>query len=186
MDGIHRRIDFLKTALRDPDVGAVTMSSKYVINGVLKRIRVPANVVIELGPGEGILTKFLLRNLPPEGKLLAIEPNAAFVKTLAGIDDSRIRIIQGKAQDIIQNAAHYGFANADLAVASIPFSLLNGVDRNKIIQDIHSALAPEGVLIVFNQYNPIMYLPLKKMFRTVSLSYELRNIFPCFIMEAKK
>lgn len=186
MNAFTRRVHFLKTAVSDLEVGAITMSSKYVIKNVLKHISGPLNTVIEYGPGEGTLTKIILQHLSPQGKLIAVESNSEFVNILGGINDRRLHIIHGKAQDAVKKLDKYGVDTADAVIASVPFWFLDKKEREGIIKDAYSILAPGGTLIIFNQYQPLMYALLKKIFGVASISFELRNIPPCFIMHAKK
>ena len=186
MNRIHQRINFLKTAICDRKVAAVTMSSTYLIRRVAKLLPKRLDTVIEFGPGEGVMTRALLKRLSFQGKLFAVETNGEFIKILERIDDPRLSIIQGKAEDVVSHMQKRSQDKVDLVIASIPFSFLKSHERRKLVNDTHDILLPGGSFIVFNQYNPLMYAPVKKIFGAVSVFYELRNILPCFIIRAKK
>jgi len=166
-------------------VGAISISSHYIINKVMGLIHGPLNNVVEYGAGTGVMTKALLKKLSPEGKLIVIESDSQFVKILKQIKDPRLHIIKGCIQDQILDAAH-GFSNIDLAVSSIPFSLLTPAQRQTIISDTKKILTPEGSFILFHQYWKSALTPLKKNFAKVSVFFEFRNIFPSFILQAEK
>ena len=57
MRSLVERAHFLKNALSDRKIGAVTMSSDYVIADVLRRLPKNPRLVIEYGPGEGAVTR---------------------------------------------------------------------------------------------------------------------------------
>lgn len=185
MTTLRERAHFLKHAVLDPQVAAVTVSSRYVVNNVLRRIAKRIDLIIEYGPGQGVMTQALLPRLSSHGRLIAIESNHEFVTTLARIRDPRIEVIQGNVQDVIPALKKRGISDADLVVSSIPFSFIKTADRIKIIKDTHDLLGSQGSFIVY-QYSPLMYKPLKQFFTNVSLTFEPRNFLPYFIMHAKK
>jgi len=161
------------------------MSSKYLINRVLKHLVKPLNTVIEYGPGNGVMTKALLRHLSPQGKLLVIESDARFIKELNQIHDERLEIIQSRVQDLFLDQISI-FCQADAIISSIPFYFLTPADRLKVISETHKTLAPGGNFILFHQYRLLTLRQLNKSFNSVSVTFEPRNIFPCFILDAKK
>lgn len=179
------RFAFLKTALRDKDVGAISISSQYVIDRVLRYVPTTARTVLEYGPGEGVLTKALLHRLPATGTLIAIETNQDFVAKLTAINDPRLIVLEGKAQDEVVTVAATTPAPIDVAVASIPFSFLSPSERRDVVDATRALLAPDGVLIIFHQYTPLMYGILKEYFADVSVSFVARNMLPCFVMCAR-
>ena len=186
MEQLRKRINFLKTFVRDRNVGALTITSRFVIQEVLKYIPVSVRTIVECGPGEGVVTRALLKRLAPEGVCLAIETNKEFVSLLhERIHDPRLQIVHGYAQDMITHADTHDIGSVDLIVASIPFSFLMPSDRLRIVGDAHKLLAPKGKLIIFN-YTPLMSRPMKEVFGNASISFELRNFFPYFIMIAEK
>lgn len=186
MDRVRERIKFIKTFKSDKDVAAIVASSRFVVRDVIKHMPHGARNVIECGPGEGIMTRTLLKHLHSEGTLLAIESNKEFVDILNRMRDSRLRVVQGKAQDVIHHAKLHGISSADVILASIPFSFLTSSERTQFIYDAHTLLAPQGTLIIFHQYSPLMYGNIKKIFGRVRLLMEMRNLPPCFIMVARK
>jgi phospholipid N-methyltransferase len=185
MENIVKRTSFFKSALADPEIGAVSASSGYVISDVLRRLAKNPHLIVEYGPGDGVITRAMLRVLPPDARLVVVEPNAEFLSVLGEINDSRLTVIAGKAQDLSPEQLRE-FKNADAVVASIPFSFLTQEERSKVISDTYELLAPNGKLIVPHQYSWLMRKPLQQKFGFVSLSFKMRNFPPCFIMEARK
>jgi phospholipid N-methyltransferase len=181
---LPERLIFLLRSLTGK-VGAISISSHYIINKVMALIHGPLNNVVEYGAGTGVMTNALLQKLSPAGKLIVIESDSQFIKILKKIDDPRLHIIEGRIQDQFLDAAH-GFSNIDLAVSSIPFSLLTPTQRQKIISDTKIMLTPEGSFILFHQYLWLAITPLKENFKKVSVFFEFRNIFPSFILQAEK
>ena len=185
MDELRERINFLKIFIADKNVGAFTVSSRFVVKSVMNHMPQSLHTVIECGPGEGVMTRAILKHLSPDGTFLAIEANKGFASLLRGMDDSRLQIVEGKAQDMIMHAKESNIGDADFVLASIPFTFLTSAERVGIVRDAHKLLAPKGRFIIFN-YSPLMYPIMKKIFGNASLSFEARNLPPCIIMTAEK
>lgn len=185
MQRIRERINFLKVFTTDKHVGAVAASSRFVVEGVIKHVPQGIKTVVECGPGEGVLTRALLAQLPQDGTLLAIESNKEFIGILQDIHDPRFKITEGKAQDVADHVKNHHLTLIDFAVASIPFSFITPSERTRIVRDIHGVLREHGVFVIFN-YSPLMYRTMKKIFGNASIGFEFRNILPCTIMVAQK
>lgn len=186
MDRVRERIKFIKTFKSDKNVAAIAASSRFVVRDVIKHVPHRVRTIIECGPGEGVMTRMLLKHLHPEGTLLAIESNKQFVCLLNRMRDSRLRVAQGRAQDMLKHAQHNSIVCTDVILASIPFSFLTQWERTQFIRDAHALLVPRGTLIIFHQYSPLMYRNVKKIFGDANLSLEARNLPPCFIIVARK
>lgn len=179
-------IIFIKNWIEDPSVAAIASSSKYVTQRVIKTLPVNAKTVIEYGPGDGVLTLKLLKHLPKDAKLLVIEANENFAKQLEKINDSRLIILHAKVEDAIHQLPELGFNQVDAVVSSIPFSLIDPGDRSIIVQKTHEVLNTGGRFIIFHQYKRAIIPTLKTFFTDVHTSFEILNLFPCYIFNAQK
>lgn len=184
-----KQINFFKIALLDRKIGAITRSSKYVINAVVRNFDGQIlHRVVEYGPGDGVMTREILNRMPIDGQLIAVETNPKFLKVLKKIDDPRLRVINRAAQEVSKELKHQNRTDFDLVVSSIPFSILKSADREKIVSNTFNMLKKDGKFIIFHQYSLLMLDLLNKYFDTnaVKTQFELRNILPCFIMSARK
>ncbi|HSM77148.1 MAG TPA: hypothetical protein VLT57_05975, partial [Bryobacteraceae bacterium] len=68
----------------------------------------------------------------------------------------------------------------DAVISSIPFSFLTEDERHEILAQTRELLPAHGVFIVFHQYSRLALKPLRAHFESVTMSFELRNVFPCF------
>ncbi len=179
--------DFLKVAFSNPHTGAIARSSRYVVRIVLDLIsgRKPSQI-IEYGPGDGVVTRELLKQLPPDGRLLAVEIDPEFSKILESIHDPRLGVINGTIQDVSRDIEAHGFHKVDLVVSSIPFSSLSSREREEVVCLTQKILVPGGMFVIFHQYSSIMVKPLKKYFGQIEVRFEPRNFLPCFIISACK
>lgn len=184
---MEESVKFLRNALRGEKVGAVSRSSKFVIKEVLKNIgESNLGTVVEYGPGDGVLTKELLKKMPESGKLFVVELDPNFVVELSKIKDKRLHVIHGKIEDISENPDKYNIEKADLVVSSIPFTFIKKDEREVIVKNIEKNLSDEGRFIIFHQYSLLMQRIMKKYFKNVESFFEPRNFLPCFIIVGKK
>lgn len=183
---LKKRFNFVRTALFDFRVAAIASSSKYVVKRVEEALPFNLNFIVEYGPGNGIMTKALLKRLSPAGKYLAIEANKNFFDGLKQINDKRLIPEHGLAQDVAKFFSAHKLASADAIVSSIPFTLLTKQERHDLLKTTRDILMPQGKFIVFHQYSTFPLKELRQHFREVKVRYELRNIFPCFIFYCTK
>ena len=87
-------IDFIKIAMKDyKKVGAITLSSRHTIRRVLRGLKPGYKYIVEYGAGNGVVTKEILKHLPADGRVVAIElnerrPGAASEERLRPVDDA--------------------------------------------------------------------------------------------------
>jgi phospholipid N-methyltransferase len=147
-----RPLDFLLGFLRNPrEVASIVPSSRFLTRRVRECGDVEsARVVVELGPGTGVMTGPLLERMPGESVLIAIEINPAFAALLRReFDDPRLRVHEGSAVDIEAALAAQGVEKADLVVSGIPFSTLDeGVGR-ATLEAAKRVLAPGGRFVAY-------------------------------------
>lgn len=179
-------LQFLKVAFRDYKVGAWSPSSRFLVRRVLRYIESNPTIVIECGPGEGVMTRALLGKMSPEGTLIVIEPNIQFVQMLQKIPDRRLRVIEGTVEEVLGQWEKYAIPEADLILSSIPFSFMKPVEREIFISRMYDRLREGGMCIVFHQYYPLAKKILEKVFKRAVVTYEWRNFLPCFVFIAKK
>lgn len=180
---MKKQVEFLKNAILGKKVGAISRSSKYVIERVIKNLKGSrAAVVIEYGPGDGVLTRELLKIIPQNGKLVAVELDANFIRALKKINDPRLLVVSGTMENVSADITRYGVSKADVIIASIPFSLIHRKDREMVVLNSARSLTAEGKLIIFHQYSKLMEPYIKKYFKKTTSTFEPRNFFPCFIM----
>jgi len=182
---MQQKIDFLKTALKDFKVGAITASSKYAARRIVKEIPPTCQSIVEYGAGDGIITKKILEKLPANGKIIAIELNPGFVSQLKEIKDLRLEVAEGDVSVFSQNLANSDSPRIEAVISGIPFTFFKPRIREQIIRATYDLLAPGGIFIVY-QYSTFILPELKKYFPEIKTIFEPRNLPPYFIMKARK
>ena len=181
------KVHFLKTALQDYKVGALTPSSDFVVKQILKKLPHHSRAcIVEYGAGDGVITKALLAHMPRDGQLIAIEMNPHFVALLKNIHDPRLHVIQGNVIKVCKDLSDLQLPRIDAVISGIPFSFLHPNERHLVASQTFQNLSEHGRFILY-QVSPLMLPYLKRYFKKkVALSLEVRNFPPYFILAAEK
>lgn len=178
--------NFLKIALGDfIHVGEIFPSSPWACRSVVKHLHSSPKVVVEYGPGNGVVTKQILKRLPKKSRLISIEVNEHFLPQLRDIDDSRLKIIHGDVLEVSQKLREYAPKGVDAVISGIPFTFIAPSQRSKVVQATRAALREGGRFIVYQNSTKLRSL-LTSHFDEVDSFFEPRNIFPYFIMVARR
>lgn len=178
-------IEFLKTALRDHRIGAITKSSPQTIARVVEAIPRSCSYLVEYGPGDGTVTRAILDRLPRDGRLVAIERNASLFGALQELRDERLTVVHGDILEIAPRLHELPIPRIDAVVSCVPCTILQPHEREQLVRDTHRALAPGGAFIMY-QYSPLMAPLLRRYFGGVRFSFAPLNLPPYFVMTAKK
>ncbi|WP_173021567.1 class I SAM-dependent methyltransferase [Lewinella sp. W8] len=172
-------LSFLREALRSfRSTGAIARSSPALVQKLVEPLpqNRPLNIV-ELGPGDGCVTRAILEKVHPQSRVTAFEINEAFVARLASIEDDRLRVLGIGADQLTH---HFAPASVDYVVSSLPLSMIDKATKAAILQQAQTVLRPNGRFLQF-QYALQDYGLLKDYFHRVSVSFTLANLPPAFI-----
>jgi len=174
-----QRIDFLRGFLRRPhQVGSVIPSSRFLERRLVELAELAdARAVVELGPGTGGTTRALLRALPGQARLLAIELEPEFVRLLGRIRDPRLAVERGSAAELTAIVAAHGLPPLDAVISGIPFSTMEAEHGRRILCQIRDALAQNGRFVAYQVRDRVGELG-TEVFGRPRIELELRNIPP--------
>ncbi|MFQ5515619.1 MAG: class I SAM-dependent methyltransferase [Myxococcota bacterium] len=147
-----RPLDFFKGFLRNPkEVGSVIPSSRFLTRRVLQCGRVDrARVIVELGPGTGVLTGEILRRMRANARLVAVEINPRFVRLLRrSFPDPRLTLHEGSSEELEKALLQADATEADLVVSGIPFSTLARPTRRATLEAARRVLGPGGRFVAY-------------------------------------
>jgi phosphatidylethanolamine/phosphatidyl-N-methylethanolamine N-methyltransferase len=145
-------LEFFKGFLKNPrEVGSVIPSSRFLTRRTLECGEVrDARVIVELGPGTGVLTRHALEHMRPDAKLVAIEISRDFVEVLkTEFPDPRLYVHHGSATEIEAALAKVGAREADLVMSGIPFSTLERGVGLATLRAAKRVLAPGGRFVAY-------------------------------------
>jgi phosphatidylethanolamine/phosphatidyl-N-methylethanolamine N-methyltransferase len=145
------RLTFFREFLRHPgEIASIVPSSRFLERRLVDVAAVAtAHLAVELGPGTGGTTAAVLRALPADARLLAIEINARFANLLRSTPDPRLLVHLGSAVEISDVLAQRGLPAPDIVLSGIPFSTTPAAIGRRILLGAWRALAPGGRLVAY-------------------------------------
>lgn len=178
---------FFVNFLRDWKIAAALPTSSFGVQKIRHEIDFAhARVIVEFGPGTGVISRELLEYMRPDAQLILIERNPKFVKILRKtLRDPRVSLCEGSAEDVQQLIHASGNTTADVIVSGIPFSDIKEPARSTIIRNAFDALSPHGRMITY-QYRRAAEKMLRNVFPRIRRVRELRNLPPLWITIAEK
>ncbi len=182
---MKQHLNFFKIAIKDYKVGALTRISKHVVKRIVKEIKPDYKYIVEYGAGDGVTTIGMLKALPKDGKLVAIDLNDGFIEELNKIKDPRLIVIKGDIVDLSKDLKSLGVPEVHMVVSSVPFTIFSPKIRKEVIDNTYNALTTAGKIVMY-QYSPLMNSVIKKVFGNSVLSFEARNFPPISIMVGEK
>lgn len=182
------RLKFFREAIRDIKTsGTIVPSSRFLTKRMVKHIDFDTvKVIVEFGPGNGIITKEILKRIQPQTKLIAFEINDRFFESLENIKHSQLIIEKVSAENIAQVLKKHGFDKVDCVVSSLPFTNIPQEISDRILSNTYEAMEDNSTFVQY-QYSLTYYKKLKEVFNDkVKLSFEAFNIPPAFVYIAQK
>jgi len=163
---------FLKHGIR---IASITPSSLTLSRAMTKDLRYDtAKIIVELGPGTGVMTTEILKKMRPRTRLLLVENDPDFCRILRE-RFPEAEIIEGSAKDLTTHLATRGITQVDEIVCGLPLALLK---KERIFAEIAKCLSPSGTMWQLTEI-PWLFLPAyKKHFHNVRFHQVLSNIPP--------
>jgi phospholipid N-methyltransferase len=187
-NGARRTIlRFGRAFIQEPTMlGSVIPSSRYLVRRALQPIDwSQARLIVEYGPGLGTCTAEILRRMSPDARLLVFETHPDFVKHLrTSHSDPRLEVMHRSAEEVESTLEDLGLSGVDYVLSGIPFSLMPGEVRDRILERTRSILQPGGSMVVY-QFSPLIGLELKRVFDEVQWKFEPRNFLPAVVFRCQ-
>jgi phospholipid N-methyltransferase len=163
-------------------LGSIVPSSRFLIRQLLEPVDWgQARVIVEYGPGVGVITTEVLRRMGPDTLLIAIETNPDFVSYLRdSIKDERLHVVEGSAESVDEILRRYGQSNASYVISGIPFSTIPAPVRERILLKTCEVLKPGGSFLVY-QFSSRVLQDLQRIFRYVRRKFEPLNVLPAHL-----
>ena len=174
---------FARNFFRHPRMlGSIVPSSRFLIKELLQPIDWDqARVIVEYGPGVGVITAEILRRMRSDAVLIVIEMNPDFVTHLrTSFPDERLKVVEGSAEAVVEILARYGQSGANYIISGIPFSTISAAMRERILRNTSAALAPGGAFLVF-QFSTRVLEDLQRVFHYVQRKFEPFNVLPAHL-----
>ncbi len=190
---------FASQALADfQSTAAIAPSSKFLAEAMAEPLPLArADVVLEFGPGTGVMTRELLDAMPRTAKLLAFEVNPKFVEFLRRrVHDPRLEVIPCGAEEACHEMRRRGYRRADAVLSSLGLTMMGEQFVAKLFRELRPVLDSGSVFTQF-QYVHRVHLEdgrpvycdvrqiLRRHFQSVDRRMIVRNLPPAFVYECR-
>ena len=180
-------LSFLLEGLRNiGTTGTITRSSPALCKAAIDRIDFgTARTIVELGAGDGVITRHILDRLHPDGKVIAFEVSEDLCDEMRDIGDPRLVVAQDSAENIRDWLERAGAEQADHIVSAIPFAALPPDLGRRIVDAARNNLRPGGC------YNQVHYsLKTKHYYERAFGRVDVRRVYlnlpPAWVLYCKK
>lgn len=182
-----KKIEFLKEGLKNlKTIGSVARSSKYLCKGMIKHVDFEnTDVIVELGAGDGVITKHILNAMKPGSILVSFEVNEMFCEQLRQIDDKRLIVVEDSAEKIGEYLKKHDLPKADYIISAIPFVVLPDELALKIVEACKSAMKKNGLFVQMH-YSLITKKFYQNIFGNVDVNFVPINFPPAFVLVSQK
>lgn len=182
------RYNFFKVAIKNMKTsGSFVPSSRFLAKKMLRTIDFSkADVIVELGPGNGVFTKRILKKMHPKAQLICFEINDEFYEGLNKIGHPQLKVLKESAENIQIELEKLGHSKSCHIISSLPLTIIPDSISKNILRNSYNNLGENGSFIQF-QYSLTYFKKLKSVFKkSVSLDFEVLNFPPAFIYRCKK
>lgn len=173
--------------LRDPSVASILPSSQSLCRNVVANIKDIRKPVIELGAGNGVLTKHILNTLHWSAPVYAFETNKTLLGALKeNCREQRLTTLHQSAEELetvcVEKAIEPG-----TIISGIPFRFIQSSAIHSIIEQCRNVLDNQGRFIMYQTWVPRkgMHSPLQNAleehFTFDSRTLVLWNIPPLYV-----
>ncbi len=180
-------ISFLKESIRNlKTVGTFTRSSAFLCKSMVKHVDFEnAKTIVELGAGDGVITKHILENMKQDAILLTFEVNKKFCDRLRQINDKRLVVVEDSAENMSKYLTQHNVQHIDFIISAIPFVALPDELGLSIVNECYKYLKLGGSFIQVH-YSLLAKKLYQKVFGNVDINFVPINIPPAFVLVSKK
>ncbi len=162
--------------------GTVAPSSAFLVSKMVSKIDYSKDLkILQLGFGNGVFTKEILKQMSLQSHLVIFEIDTDSRKHK--IRDKRITYLEDSAENI---SKHFPGEEFDHVISTLPFASLPKDVTSTIFKEIKTHLKKGGTFLQF-QYSLISMKALSKLFKKKpEIDFVLLNIPPAFLYKLKK
>ena len=176
---------FLEFIKQGNNVGSILPSSKFLVKKMIEPVDFSqAKIIVEFGPGTGVITFEILKNMSEDARLIVFEINDEFIDKLKKIPDPRIEVINDFAENMEMHLKDRGIGKVDYLISSIPLAMIPKETEYAILNSVKKNLNPAGAFIQY-QYSIASLKKLKEVFDDVKIDFTSMNVPPACIFTCK-
>ena len=147
---------------------------------------------VELGPGTGVITREIIRALPENGKLVAVELDEMLCLQLRR-NFPEVEILHDSASRLMEILNERQLPRANAIISGLPWAVFPESLQREILNAVAGSLAPDGWFTTFAYLQGLM-LPAGMRFRRLlsetfgevrTSSVVWRNLPPAFVYRCR-
>ena len=181
---MKKQIDFLIQGVKNiKEVGALTRSGPILCKKMI--LPVPSDkdvIVVELGAGDGVITKHLLEKVTPNSKIISIELNELLFKKLESIEDPRLTTVHGNIDNLDEILDNLGIDKMDHLVSAVPFMIMDNDYVINFLKKYQSRIKKGG------SFTQVHYGFKRKFYQNIfgnaKVHYVAANVPPALVVES--
>lgn len=183
---MSNRYLLLKQFLRNPaQVGAIAPSGAALCRELVTWLELDkVSAVAELGPGTGVVTQEILRQLNPDARFFAVELDEAICREFAAVLP-QVKLFNANACELAGICAGENIRQLDAVVSGLPWAAFPETLQRSILEAVIRSLGEGGKFSTF-AYLQGLVLPagyrfrklLEEYFAQVELSHVVWNNLP--------
>lgn len=186
---MNKKRIFFKEAIKSIKTsGSIVPSSRFLINSMIEDVDFKkAKIIVEFGPGNGIITNQILKRMSADATLICFEINEQFYNHLKSITDKRFVLLNVSAEEIITEINKLNIQEIDYCISSLPLTMIPNKIGENILINTKSVIKDQGYFFQF-QYSLSFYKKLKAVFKdkNVKIKFEPLNFPPAFVYKCQK
>lgn len=181
-----KNIPFIRESIRNlKTVGTITKSSRALCKGAAKEVDYSTSKsIVELGAGDGVITKHILKAMAPDARLMVFEVNESFCDQLRAIDDDRLVVVQDGAERLEHYLEKHNFGELDAVVSAIPFVIFSDEEARQIITACRDHMK-KGAPYIQVHYSLVARKMYREIFGNVKTKFIPLNIPPAFVLTSQ-
>ncbi len=176
-------MSFLRSFFSHPhEVGAVAPSGKSYSELTCRQVKWnQVAVLVEIGAGDGAVTKYIVSHMKPEQVLVVFEINdQLFAKLKKKFNQANVILIHDSAEHIEKYLKQYNLAQPDVIFSELPLVTLPVAITENILQAVKRTLKRGGIFLQLS-YSLVGKKRLQAFFGQVKVRFTLFNIPPAFL-----
>ena len=188
-------VSFLREFIANPvTTGSVTPSSRFLAQAIVKGLDLSsADAVVEYGPGTGVFTEFVIRELRPEAKFAAIELNSHFAETFRERYPGLL-LFQDSVTNVKEICDRAGIPRVDCIVSGLPWATFPESLQVQCLEEMMRVLKPGGQFVTFSYVHSQMLAGSRRFTKLLpnyfkSTSYSpivWLNVPPAFVFRCRR
>ncbi len=143
-------MNFFRQFIANPvTTGAIAPSSRYLARTIVEDLDLStAESVLEFGPGTGVFTEFVLRELNPGAKFAAIELNPHFAEVFRRRYPN-VQLFQDSVANVRRICDRAGMKSVDCIVSGLPWATFPESLQLECLNEMTQILRPGGRFSTF-------------------------------------